>query len=124
MTEEQTAVFNQLRAMLSKHVPPLVVIKDEPEAFHLTGTKPAVIWGRKRDSVWFAGLAVTKKGITLHFMPVYGNAELGEELPAVFMKTLKGQACFHVGNLTPELADATEEAIAIGIEAYRTREWL
>ena len=117
-------VFDQLRTMLARLAPPMVVLKDEPGDYQLTSSKPVVIGKRKMESVWFAGLKATKSGLTLHFLPVYCDPTLGEKLPPVFMKTLKGKACFHYGKLSPELAKATEEALALGMEAYRSRGWL
>jgi|SRR5579863_6699542 len=124
MTDDQAAVFEQVRAILRRHVPPFVVIKDEPGKYELTSPKPATIGARKLDSVWFAGLSATKSGVTLHFMPVYGDPGIAEKLSPVFMRTLKGKACFHLGNFPPELAEATEQALEFGLEAYRARGWL
>lgn len=123
MTDEQQAVFDRARALLSNYAPPMVVLKDEPGDYQLTGPKPAVIGKRKMDSVWFAGLKATKSDVTLHFLPVYGDPKLAEKLPALFMKALKGQACFHLGQFGPELSAATEAALEIGAAAYRDRGW-
>lgn len=124
MTDEQRVVFDQVRTMLSQLTPPMVVLKDEPGDYQLTASKPVVIGKRKMDSVWFAGLKATKSGVTLHFMPVYCDPTLGEKLPPVFMKTLEGKACFHLGKFSPELSSATEEALTLGLESYRARGWL
>jgi hypothetical protein len=124
MTVDQESVFEKARAMLSRCVPPFVVIKDEPGDYQLTSPKPVTIGKRKLDSVWFAGLTTTKTGVTLHFMPVYGDPKMAGKLSPVFMKTLKGKACFHLGNFPAELAAATEAALELGVEAYRARGWL
>ncbi len=124
MTPEQQAVFDKVKAMLAAHVPPFVVIKDEPGDYQLTGPKPVTFGKRKMDSAWFAGLAANKGGITLHYMPIYGDSTLGSQLSPIFMKTLKGKACFHLGKFGPELERATEEAIRVGVEAYRSRDWV
>ena len=110
--------------MLARHAPPLVVIKDEPGDYQLTTDKPVVIGKRKMDSVWFAGLTATKSGITLRFMPAYCNPEFSAKLSPMFMKTLKGKACFHIGKFPPEFASATEGALKLGVDAYRNRGWL
>ena len=124
MTDEQHVVFDQARTMLRKFTPPMVVLKDEAGDFQVTTAKPAVIGERKMDSVWFAGLKATKSDVTLHFLPVYIDPKLGEQLPPLFMKTLKGKACFHLGKFSPELSLATEEALTLGLEFYRARGWL
>jgi hypothetical protein len=124
MTDDQQAVFDRARAILAKFSPPLVVLKDAPGDYQLTTDKPAVVGTRKMDSVWFAGLAATKNGVTLHFLPIYGDPSLGEKLPKDFMKVLKGKACFHVGKLNPELSTSVEEALEVGLQAYRDRGWL
>lgn len=124
MTEDQARVFEALKALLLAHVPPLVVLKDVPGDFQVTGPKPVVIDKRKMDSVWFAGIKANKGDITLHYLPIYGDPSLGERLNPKFMKVLKGKACFHMGAFNSELQEATAEALDTGVEAYKSRGWI
>jgi hypothetical protein len=57
-------------------------------------------------------------------MPIYMDSSLGERLSPLFMKTLKGKSCFHLGKFGPDLAAATEEALRLGVERYRQRGWV
>jgi hypothetical protein len=124
MTDEQQIAFDQVRAMLQKHMPPLVAVKDIAGEYHVSVGKPVVVNNRKMDPMWFGVVKANKVSVTLHYMPVYWDPSLAEQLPPVFMKTLKGQACFQVDKGGPELMAAVEDAIGIGIKAFQSRDWL
>ena len=124
MTDEQQIAFDNVRTMLKRHMPPLVAAKDLPSEYHVSVGKPVVVNNRKMNPMWFGVVKANKVSVTLHYMPVYWDPSLAERLSPVFMKTLKGQACFQVDKGGPELMAAIEEAISIGIEAWQSNGWL
>jgi hypothetical protein len=92
--------------------------------YHLWTQKEVTIQGKEYEELYFAGLVEQKGYVSLHYLPIYMNPSLKDEIPPVLLKTLKGKSCFHIKELTPELEVAIRKTLKAGIRTYRDMEWL
>jgi len=109
-------VFEELKGLFAKHVPPLVVLSNQAGRFELVTSKPYLIKGIRKDNAYF-GAVMEKKGfIGLYLMFIYEAPEKLERFGPELIKLLKGKSCFHVKkldeNLKEQIADALEEGMA------------
>ena len=121
------ALFDELMAILSAHAAGLAErrggVKDKRD-YQLYNEKPVVVDGRKKDEMYFAGLIQQKDSVGFYFFPVYSCDDVKAKLPPELLKHLDGKACFHFRQLTPELKKNVQEALKIGLKAYRDRKWV
>lgn len=90
----------------------------------LVSQKPAVIHGRQRDEVWFAGILVQKGYVGFYYMPVYANPDMKKVFKPELLKCLKGKSCFHIKKNDPVIMGQIKESLKIGYEMYKERGWL
>lgn len=123
-TQDLTAIFASLKALLTTYAPPLTSKRDEPGYYDLWSVRDLVIEGRKRKEVYFAGLIIQKGYVGFYFMPVYAETELKAVFAPELLGLLKGKSCFHVKRLTPALLMQIEAALKVGYELYQQRGWV
>ena len=90
----------------------------------LLSDKEVVIDGRKREGLWFVSALIQKGYVGFYYMPVYMNEPVRRQLPAEFLKCLKGKACFHIKKNDPLLFDQIKEALQIGFDCWRKNGWI
>ena len=109
------AIEERLRAILARHVPPLLVTADRSGYFALSVDRTDIPEPRR-----FVGAArVGKSYVSFHLMPVYAFPELVKDISPELRKRMQGKSCFNFtrldGTLLEELADLTDR----GINRYR-----
>src|SRR5262252_9225700 len=121
------AVFDDLRAILAKYAKSFTVrqgtVKNKRD-YHLILEKPLVIDGRKKDELWFASVIQQKHNVGFYFMPLYCCGEDGAKLSSELMGHLDGKCCFHMTTLTAGLKKDIDDALKVGLAAYKKRQWL
>lgn len=90
----------------------------------LISQEPAVIHGRKRDEVWFAGILVQKGYVGFYYMPVYASPEIKKVFKPELLKCLKGKSCFHIKKNDPVIMAQIKESLKVGYAMYKERGWL
>lgn len=121
MTEEaRKELFQNLKAILTSFVGDLVESESEGK-YALSNTKPIEVDGKLHEGYYFAGLRENKNIIGFYFMPVYTCPELRDQLPSGMAKLLKGNTCFNMKKLTPELEIEIREMMELGMAAYRAK---
>jgi hypothetical protein len=120
-------MYDELERVLLKFAQHFTVrsgrVQDKRDC-HLVSVRDVVISERKYSEVSFASVIQQKDYIGFYYMPVYTVPELREQLPSPLLRMLKGKACFHVKELTGDIRSAIEEALALGVAAYRQNDWL
>ena len=122
--QDQIAIFEALKDLLSPYAPPLVPKMDDTSHYDLWSIRDLVIEGRKRKEVYFAGLSIQKGYVGFYFMPVYAEADLKAVFAPELLKLLKGKSCFHIKKLDPALLDQIKSALQIGYQTYQNRGWV
>lgn len=118
-------IYEGLAALLEPYKEYLI---DKPSGtkpnIQLWGSKSVVIEGRRRDSVFFAGIIEQKGYVGFYFMPVYSDAEARDFFDPALLKMLKGKSCFHITRWDENIAGVVEKALNKGFELYRSRGWI
>ena len=128
MKENLNVIFKELRGMISKYSPPLVV-GDKVNAgakpqYVLVSKKAVVIGGKKKNEVYFAGVIEQKGYVGFYYMPVYTNAEMKEIMSPALLRLLKGKSCFYIKELSPALKKDIQRALKAGFALYKKRRWI
>ncbi len=116
-------LFDRLATLLSRHRDGFELSTSEGKVA-LSTTKPIVVDGKEHQGYYFAGIRENKNIVGFYFMPIYTIHELRSDVPESLIKILKGNTCFNVKKLTPEIESGLEELIKLGIDAYRSKGWL
>ena len=105
-------VFARLRAILSRHVPPLVVTADTATNFSLALDRPAIPEPRR----YFGGVTVRRSYVSYYLMGVYGEPRILDQISTPLRKRMQGKSCFNFtavdDQLFAELANLTEQTAA------------
>ena len=124
--ESKSNIFQQLKMVMEKHCPPLVVNKGSQHAFEVIGNIPTP-YGSKKVMVpgmYFASIVIRKDAVTFYFFPTYMNEKEFKPLAPNTWKTLKGKTCFHFKK--EEQVDEKElnALFKKGIEAFKKMNWI
>jgi hypothetical protein len=57
-------------------------------------------------------------------MPIYADASLGDVFGPELLTRLKGESCFYLRRLTPELRAQISAALETGRRLYEERGWV
>ena len=110
-------VLRRLRAILARHVPPLIVTADGPAGYSLAVDRPDLMPEQRR---YFGGAAVRKSYVSFYLMGVYGDPRLVSALSPRLRKRMQGKSCFNFDTideeLFEELALVTERAVPSYLE--------
>jgi hypothetical protein len=120
------AVFDDLKAILAKYAKSFAVregaVKNKRD-YHPIVEKPLVIDGRKKDELWFASVIQQKHSVAFYFMPLYCCKD-GAKPSSELMGHFDGKCRFHVTSLTPGQTRSINDALKVGLAAYKKRKWL
>ncbi|MEM1134695.1 MAG: hypothetical protein AAGI07_02565 [Bacteroidota bacterium] len=122
MKTDLIEIQNILKSLLTKHVPPLQIRKDNENVFELAGTKEAMQGRQKVDGFYFGSVVPKPKDIRLYFFPIYTHPEKFHPISEALNKFLKGKSCFHIKRLSPELEKEIDEMITLGVNIYKKNE--
>jgi hypothetical protein len=118
-TKDPDEIFTKCRATLAKLVDStMVVTKDEPDSYTIESVGPYRVGKRETPTLFYAAVMKNKSSIVLHFMPVYMNEPLKNDLPPEFLAKLKGKACFHFKSWDPNIEQAVYQGLEKGRNAY------
>lgn len=118
-TDAKSKIFQEIRSVMVKYIPPLAVLRDTENIFELTATKTVEFMGKKRNGIYFGAVMVKKGFVGFYLMTIYAQPGLVQKLGPDLKKLLKGKSCFHVNKLTQELLQQIKDSIETGIECYR-----
>jgi len=117
-------LFDEVKAIVAGYSDRLSVRVDEPGRYELWSDKPIVIDGRSHKDVQFAAVIIQKHFVGFYFMPVYTHEEARAFFGPELLGLLKGKSCFHLKQLTPELAGQIGSALDAGYRLYVDRGWI
>ena len=110
-------VFLELRALFEPFQDRLVIVHDEPQRYYLD-TAHIMPNGQP---LYFGSVAIGKRYVSYHLMPVYVEPALLTEISAGLRKRMQGKSCFNFtktdAGLFVELAALTRS----GFELYESR---
>jgi hypothetical protein len=125
MEQDLQDTFAILRAELSSYEQaPMIAKIDRPGRYDLWSKKEVILNNKERDEIYFAGIIIQSTYVGFYFMPVYTNPETRELFSPELLGLLKGKSCFHIKKMSPELTESVRNALAIGYELYKERQWV
>jgi hypothetical protein len=111
-------LFEQLKSLLQEFGD-VLEIDSSPGKYSLSSTKEIEVDGETHQGYYFAGLRELKNIVGFYFMPIHVCPELRDEVPASLQGILKGNTCFNIKALTPEIERDLVKMINLGIETYK-----
>ena len=117
-------IFKQIRDLISRYSPPMVVKKDQADYYDLWSVKEVVIAGRKKKEVFFAGAIIQKGYVGFYFMPIYVDENMKKVFPTELLALLKGKSCFHIRRNDTVIMSQIEKALKAGFNIYRNKGWV
>jgi hypothetical protein len=117
--DNRPGIFKALKAILSKHIPPLMVLSNAADRFELITAKPFLHKGIRKDNAYFGAIMVKKDYVGLYLMFIYDDPANLDKLGIGLRKTLKGKSCFHIKKLDEILIKQIETALKDGIDYYK-----
>ncbi len=115
--EELDELFAELRPVLARHGPSLVVSRDEPGDLQVETTHS----GPSGTRMWFGAVQTRKSYVSVHVMPVLSHPELLAGISDALRERMQGRGCFNFTkqSATPELLGELTELVDLGLERYR-----
>ncbi len=109
--EDFHLIFKQLKGILQKYEPRLVVVHDQPENYYLD----APYSEKYKKDVFFGAVQVKKNYVSYHLMPVYMYRDLLDDISDDLKKRMQGKSCFNFKSsdkkLFDELARLTRKSV-------------
>ena len=106
-------VFSELKALLEPFQDRLVLVHDEPRRYYLD-TAHIMPNGQ---SLYFGSVAIGKRYVSYHLMPVYVEPALLADMTVGLRKRMQGKSCFNFtkpdAGLFAELAALTRSGFAM-----------
>ena len=123
--EDLLDIFNTLKTELKKYERGSLKARFDAEGkYDLWSEKELVDpRGKTRKEMAFASLVIQSNYLGFYFMPVYGSEKIKGALHPDLLKLLKGKACFHIKQVSPELLRQVGEALKMGYEGYKKLGW-
>ena len=86
-------IYGELREIMLRSAPGMVVVKDAPGelVMHAPLPNPAT----PKEPVWFGMVKLGKAYVSYHLMPLYTDAGLVAQIPAGLAKRKQGKTCFN-----------------------------
>jgi hypothetical protein len=126
-SEDQNAVFTELRKILKTYAKTFDVRVDDSHQFELWTEheyRSNSFHPRRQRGVLFAGISIHNTHVGLYYYPLHINPAMAERLPAELRETKKGQSAFHFTEITSDLAEQIRDMLDEGVSYYRANGWI
>ena len=111
------ATFRALRAILSRHAPPLIVQVDTATEYQLASPTHKDRVGRP---LFVAAVQVRKTYVSYHLIPVYAAPSLLKGMSAGLRKRMQGKSCFNFTTVDAALVRELTALTAAAVDAAKT----
>ena len=74
--------------------------------------------------MFFASAIIQSTYVGFYFMPIYAETSLKKVFNPELLKLLKGKSCFYIRELSPGIVSQIEEALELGFNLYKERDWV
>ncbi len=119
--EVRNAIFESIKSVLEKQVPPMVVGKNKEGVFELIGNKP-VPYGYKKEIVpgmYFSSVVARKDMVSFYFFPIYFKENEFKDLMPTLIKCLKGKTCFNFKKTEQVNKKELSALLKNGVQAWK-----
>ena len=112
-------LFQQLKGLLQEYGD-VLEIDSSPGKYSLSSTKEIEVEGETHQGYYFAGLRELKNIVGFYYEPLHVCPELRDQVPPGLQSLLKGDTCFNIKALTPEIERDLIKMMNLGIETYKS----
>lgn len=110
--------FARLKSVLQPFASELIVKEDQPDSYVLISSR----LDEKKKEIYFAGLQTKKNYVSFHFMPVYIEPDLLNEVSPMLKKRMQGKSCFNFVKIEDELLTELSDLTKTGFELFQQKE--
>ncbi|TGK07990.1 DUF1801 domain-containing protein [Leptospira semungkisensis] len=122
---ELLPIYAELKKLLLPYHKGSIQLRgDSGGQFNLVSEKEITVQGKKKPEVFFATLLVQKGYVGFYFMPVYSDPDVKKQIPKELLSCLKGKSCFHIKKSDPLIYSQIKEALQIGYDKYKAKNWV
>lgn len=108
-------VFDELRKVLARYAPKMIVVHDSPGNYYLD-TK--VIMPNKKP-MFFGAVQIRKRYVSFHLMPVYVFGDLLADMSPELKKRMQGKSCFNFKAVDKALFKELAALAKAGFDRYK-----
>lgn len=121
---EQQGIYEKIKALFQKYLPPLSVRIDTKTRYDLYSEKDVELLGRKYKEIYFGSAILKPKYTGFYFMPIYIFPELLKDLPESLKKLQTGKSCFHLKKYDEEIFSDIEKLMKNGFDMYKKHNYV
>jgi hypothetical protein len=112
---ELEPLFQELRALMLRAAPGMVVARDGPAELLLLAPWPNPL--KPKEPMYF-GQVANKSYVAFHLMPLYMNKALQAQVSPALLKRKQGKTCFNFRKADPALFAELEALTAEGARRF------
>ncbi len=116
-------LFAQLRDLLDEFASQFEV-ETSSGKYSMSTTKLLEYEDKLQEGIYFAGLRELKNIVGFYFTPIQTDPDLIEKIPHSLAGIQKGDNCFNIKALTPQMATDIRLLMKVGIDRYKSKDWL
>ncbi len=124
MENDLQNIFNKLKSILQRYNEKLITKIDAGNNFDLWSQKEIIVAGKNKSEMFFASIQIQKNDVAFHFMPLYTDPNLIDELTKSLRSKMKGKSCFHIKKLDEDLENEISDLLKKGYEIYKNKDWI
>ena len=118
MATDFAPVYAELRELMLRTTPGMVVSKDGPSGLELLAP-----WAHPRKPntpMWFGAVRPGKAYVSVHLMPLYMNPALQARVPPGLKGRMQGKACFNFKTIDPDRFAELKDLARACAKAFET----
>lgn len=115
---ETNQVFQELKSILERYEPNLVVFHNKQDNYYLN--TPTTATNKKGE--FFGAVQIKKSYVAFHLMPVYYFPELLDNISEELKKQMQGKSCFNFKAVDKNLFKEIKALTKSSFDKYRALE--
>ena len=123
MKQNLDEIYDAIKPLLQKQVPPFTAIRDDEKGYELSSMKDVLIWGKVRK-MYFAAVKKQKSFVGFYLMTIYAQPKLIDTLGPDLRKRLKGKSCFQITKTDKKILAQIKKSLDGGRKYYKKQGWL
>ena len=113
-TINKTAVFQELKDILSSYSQYLELVTDDEVSYYLNTHHMM----KNKKPMFFGAVQIKKNYVSYHLMPVYVDSSLLDNISDALKKRMQGKSCFNFTSVDKELFSQLALLTEAGYQSY------
>ena len=111
--------FLKLKQIFAPYLSKLVVVADTDDNFSLETTHVM----KNKHRLYFGGVRKGKAYVSFHLMPVYGCADVRDQISPELKKRMQGKSCFNFSTPDEKLFSELAKLTRVGFKKFTSKEF-